>query len=44
MSLNVTPKINKLALGTKVHYVILQDQIIKLGVILLIQVHKSVQH
>ena len=42
MWLNVSPKIIKLALGTKVHFVILQDQIIKPGVILIIQAHKYV--
>ena len=44
MWLSVTPKINKLVIGTKDLFVILQDQIIKLGAILIIQVHKSVQH
>jgi hypothetical protein len=42
MWLNVSPKILKLALGIKVHFVILQDQIFKPGVILIIQAHKYV--
>ena len=42
--MNVIPKISKLALEIKDLFVISLDQIINLGVISIIQVHKSVLH
>ena len=40
--MNVTLKINKLAIEIKVNNVILQDQIIKVGAILILQVNRFV--